>query len=220
MNKFEADPTQLLHTRWMFLIPDEQYVSDGPITTNQSRDRLHHVEVIALHSDMATVVTCYSSPMLSWEIPIACFFIRPSAFRYLGTAEDFAWVYKAARAHTTEAFAGSRHANYAIWDGVWIVEFMTPQNVFFEGRPRQIEGTDNVEVLGDSTRWEDLLSRYRPATEAEFRDYRRERVRFIQQWRLMGAPTLEDPPPEPAPLPAPFEGPRPSRYEQLGQDED
>lgn len=80
----------LLHTRWVFYIPErtppfsEHHLGYSSI--------LHHVEVVEVFGDRAIVVTCYTTPLMSWNVSVESLLIEPSAFRYLGAAEQFLWV--------------------------------------------------------------------------------------------------------------------------------
>lgn len=198
----------------MFFIPDEDYRSPRGL-----RHRLHHVVVLDIQGDTATVVSPYHHPLLMWKVPIECFHLKPSAFRYLGTTKGLAWIRPSAwiAQEFTTLGTGEAHAR------ILRIQSLTEAGVLVATSPRagRIPGSSLVE-------W-DLFtrSRRRPATREEIREAERLERRFNLTWVEQEQELVDEPlarvEPEPTPVPElKPEPPRPrrSRHARLAEDED
>lgn len=189
-------PDDLLNTRWLFVIFQTAF--------GMTSFRFYHVEVVSLQGDQAVVVTCYSTPLRSWTVPIASITMQPNAFAPLGHARDFDWATRGDYVHRTDT---------SVLDGgTWIIEDLDSEGVHLRQWRSSIDAT--VRHVG----WNNFLPLYRQATREEIQAFAQRR------FQAPAPPPVVDPDAglfsftlnsEPEGPPAP----RPTRWNRLDEDD-
>jgi hypothetical protein len=187
--RFHDDPTLLVDTRWFGRVGVEE--------------ALHHLAVVDVTGNQAHLVTVRAFWFRHWRIPISSLLVERGAFEYIGTAEDFRWIYPGE--WLTAISDRATYPEGPSLQGTWRIESVDSRDVVYVQNGRREQCT-----------WRALFTYFRPATLVEREAALSPDVEPAQDFEehVFQAPVPRDKvPPEEDPTP------RTTAWERLNTDE-